>query len=128
MKLKTTEIIRYVINGIIATAVHFGVLTFNLKVLDMHSAGLANLTAAGFGIFSSFLGNRYFVFGKHQVNIVSQAIKFSFLYLATAIIHTGVLFIWSDCLLLDYKIGFLLATLIQFLVSYTSNKLMVFKV
>ena len=35
---------RYVVNGLVATAVHFAVLTFNLKVLAFASAGLANLS------------------------------------------------------------------------------------
>ena len=39
------EIVRYVLNGLVATAVHFAVLAFNLHVLVFPSAGLANLVA-----------------------------------------------------------------------------------
>jgi putative flippase GtrA len=121
------DIIKYVINGLVATAVHYGALTFNLEMLSMTSAGLANLIAACFGILTSFLGNRYFVFKQHESNIVSQAIKFSLLYVAIAFLHGFILFVWSDWLKLDYRVGFLVATFFQFVLSYLGNKNMVFK-
>jgi putative flippase GtrA len=127
LRNKFAEIVKYVINGLFATAVHYGALTFNLEILSMPSAGLANLIAACFGILTSFLGNRYFVFKQHESNIVSQAIKFSLLYVAIALLHGFILFLWSDWLKLDYRVGFLVATLFQFLLSYIGNKKMVFK-
>ena len=127
MRNNFADIIKYVINGLVATAVHYGALTFNLEMLSMTSAGLANLIAACFGILTSFLGNRYFVFKQHESNIVSQAIKFSLLYVAIAFLHGFILFVWSDWLKLDYRVGFLVATFFQFVLSYLGNKNMVFK-
>lgn len=124
---RVAELIKYVINGLVATAVHYGALTFNLEVLAMPSTGLANLIAACFGISTSFLGNRYFVFKKHEASIVSQAVKFSALYGAIALLHGFILFVWSDWLKLDYHVGFLIATFFQFVLSYMGNKKMVFK-
>lgn len=121
------EIIRYVINGLLATAVHYGILTFNLKILNIHSAGLANLFAAFFGISTSFVGSRYFVFKKCDEHIARQAIKFVVLYACIACLHGVVLFFWSDVCKLDYRIGFLFATALQVLVSYAGNKMLVFK-
>ena len=60
--LLAKQSVRYLINGLAATAVHFVVLTFNLKVLGWGSAGIANLVAAVFGITASFLCSRYFFF------------------------------------------------------------------
>jgi putative flippase GtrA len=121
------ELFRYVINGLVSTAVHFGVLTFNLEILGLSSAGLANLLAACFGIISSFLGNRYFVFNGHRASILSQATSFSVLYGFIALLHGLILFVLSDCLKQDYRFGFLVATIFQFLLSYIGNKKMVFK-
>ena len=39
MTQRQLEIMRYVINGLVATAVHFGVLTFNLEVLNFLEFG-----------------------------------------------------------------------------------------
>jgi putative flippase GtrA len=118
---------KYFINGLVATSVHYGALTFNLEILGVPSAGLANLIAACFGIASSFIGSRYFVFKQHESSIVSQAVKFSLLYGTIALLHGFILFVWSDWLKLDYRVGFLVATFFQFVLSYLGNKKMVFE-
>lgn len=126
MNSHARELVRYVINGVVATAVHYGVLSFNLKVLGFSSAGLANFVAATFGITTSFLGSRYFVFRKTDVAILLQALKFSGLYGAIAILHGLVLLLWTDWMGFDYRIGFLIATTIQMSLSYLGNKRLVF--
>jgi len=127
LNYRTIELFKYGTNGLVATAVHYGVLKFNLTVIGISSAGIANLIAACFGISTSFLGNRYFVFQSNDPNILSQALKFSGLYGAIALLHGFILFVWSDWFGLDYRIGFLIATFFQFVLSYIGNKKMVFK-
>jgi len=126
VKADTAELLRFVVNGVCATAVHFGVLTFNLHVLRMPSAGLANFIAAGFGITASFLGNRSFVFKKPHGALLGQAVKFLGLYGAVAVWHGMTLFLWTDWLGLDYRYGFVLATAVQVCLSYLGNKWWVF--
>jgi len=121
------ELFKYGINGLVASAVHYGMLNFNVKVIGFASVGFANLIAACFGIACSFLGNRFFVFKGQEASITSQAIGFGFLYGSIALFHGLVLFVWSDYMKLDYHAGFLLATLFQFCLSYIGNKKMVFK-
>ncbi len=122
-----SEILRYGLNGLVATGVHYGVLTFNLKVLGFTSAGLANGIAALFGITCSFFGSRYFVFRKTDVPVLAQALKFSGLYGLIALLHASVLLVWTDWLAFDYRIGFLLATGVQVTLSYLGNKKLVFR-
>lgn len=126
MSADTKQFIRFVINGLGATSVHFAVLTFNLQVLNMASAGLANMIAAVFGITASFLGSRYFVFQQYQTPWVQQAMSFGMLYGAIAILHGLVLLIWTDGMGLAYQFGFLLATVLQVALSYVGNKFLVF--
>ena len=122
------ELLRFIVNGLFATGVHFAVLSFNLKVLGFESAGLANLCAAVAGISASFLGNRFFVFAAAEPQpLFMQANKFSGLYGAIAVLHGAVLWLWSDRLGLDYRLGFLLATGMQVSLSYLGNKLLVFR-
>jgi putative flippase GtrA len=122
-----TRLVRYIINGLAATVVHFAVLSFNLQVLAIPSAGLANLLAAIAGISASFLGSRYFVFRSLDESIIRQAVKFGLLYAAIAILHGLVLYLWSDIGRLDYRIGFLIATGLQVMLSYWGNSTLVFK-
>ena len=125
---RKSEIIRYVINGVFATIIHFSVLTINLKLLNFNSAGIANFVAAIFGITSSFLGSRYFVFKNFEESIARQAVKFSLLYGLIALIHGSVLWVITDNYGISYVFGFALATVIQLSLSYFGNKHLVFKV
>jgi len=127
MNSTAAELIRYGINGVVATLVHFALLAFNLHILTMPSAGLANIIASVFGISASFLGNRYFVFHRSTKGIIAQAAKFSGLYGAMALLHGVVLLVWTDWLDLNYRHGFLLATILQISLSYIGNKRLVFK-
>ena len=120
--------IRYIVNGLVATAVHFLVLTFNLKVLDWNSAGFANLIAAVFGISVSFLGSRYYVFNGSLEPLVKQLYRFMLLYAAIAILHGLLMYVWVDVYLQNYVIGFVIATFMQVACSYIGNKVLVFKV
>lgn len=128
MKRHVLELLRYGINGLAATAVHFAVLSFNLNVLSFQSAGAANMLAAVFGIGASFMGSRYFVFPRTGETIVMQAMKFSGLYGVIALVHGLILFIWTDWYGLDYKLGFIISTAAQVSLSYFGNKFLVFKV
>lgn len=128
MSVQRKELMRYIVNGLVATVVHYAVLTFNLQVLGMTSAGAANLVAAIFGITVSFLGSRYFVFSKTDEAMLPQLLKFSGLYGAITVLHGTVLLVWTDWLGFDYRLGFLIATAFQVSLSYFGNKKLVFNV
>ncbi len=124
---RTAEVVRFVINGLIASAVHYAALSFNLRVLEMSSAGLANFFAAWFGIAASFIGSRFFVFRNREEAIAQQAMRFLASYAAIACLHGLLLYAWTDRLHLDYTVGLILAAMMQAVLSYLGNKLLVFK-
>jgi len=126
--LLAKQSVRYLINGLAATGVHFLVLTFNLKVLGWGSAGIANMVAAVFGIGVSFIGSRYFVFQGSVEPLLKQIYRFIFLYAAIALLHGALMYLWADHYRLNYIAGFVVATGMQVLCSYWGNKRMVFKV
>lgn len=121
------QLVRYLINGLVATAIHYGVLSFNMEVLGMRSAGVANGIAAIFGIVASFVGSRYFVFRARQGRLARQGVLFLCTYGCIALLHAGILHVWTDVYRLHYALGFLLATGIQLMSSFVANKFMVFK-
>jgi len=122
------KIVRYFLNGLVATALHYSVLVFNIHELKMESVGAANMLAAFFGIFISFMGNRYYVFHKHKQSILLQARKFLTLYASIALLHGLILYAWSDVYKFNYNLGFAIATALQVLLGYLGNKRLVFKV
>lgn len=121
------QLVRYLINGVVATAVHYGVLQFNIEVLHVQLASVANAIAAVFGITVSFIGSRYFVFRGQQSSVVRQGAHFVLVYVLIALLHAAVMYVWADYLGMDYRIGFLLATGMQMVLSFLANKFLVFK-
>jgi len=121
------EPVRYIVNGIIATLVNYLVLNFNMLILDMKSAGIANFIGAVFGISASFIGSRYFVYRNHTNSVQSQVFRFLLLYGFIAALAGLVMYVWSDMYGLNYQIGFVIATFVQMLFSYFGNKVLVFK-
>lgn len=122
-----SEVARYAINGVVATLVHWGVLTFNIEIMAFNSAGVANFVAAIAGITVSFFGSRYFVYREHTNAFLDQVLRFVVLYLLIALLHGGILWGWTDIYSMDYRTGFLLALLVQVMLSYSGNKWLVFK-
>lgn len=120
------EVARYVINGLVATFVNWAVMRLCLDVLNVPWAWLAFWVGALFGITTSFLGSRYFVFKKGDEPIGRQAAKFLATYAAIALLVSGVMAVWSDWLHLDTNVGFVIATGVQVALSYVGNKVWVF--
>lgn len=125
--LPAGQLLRYVVNGVVATAVHFGVLHFCIEVLHVPLAAAANAVAAVFGIAVSFMGSRYFVFRGQAGNVVRQGALFVLVYAGIALLHALVMYAWADRLGYDYRIGFVLATGMQMAFSFLANKFLVFK-
>ncbi|WNL45542.1 GtrA family protein [Dyella sp. BiH032] len=121
------QIVRYAINGMVATLVHYSVLRFNIEVMKVPSAGAANALAAIFGITVSFIGSRYFVFKAAQGGLMRQGALFLLTYACIAALHGLILYIWTDRYGLNYSVGFLLATGMQVSCSFVANKFMVFR-
>lgn len=121
------KLFRYVLNGLIATLIHYAVLNFNIYVLDFSSMGAANTIAACIGILASFIGSRYFVFRANSGDVTSQLTRFVILYSCVALLSGAILYIWSDVYGLTHHLGFLIATCAQVAISYSGNKLLVFK-
>jgi len=121
------RLLRYVLNGLLATGVHYLVLSVLINSLAVRPIGLANLVAAITGTAASFVGNRRFVFKTVNAPVQKQAIHFALLYAILAVIHSACMYLWCDILNRDYQVGFLLATGLQFLLSYIFNSRLVFR-
>lgn len=117
----------FAVNGLVATAVHYGTLVFLLEVAGVPLAGVANGFASLVGIAASFLGNRLMVF-KSKRPATATLPRFVALYAALALCHTAILALWSDGLGLPYSWGFLLSTGVTTVLSYIGNRYFVFPV
>ncbi len=127
LTLINRETIRYLINGIICTFIHYSFLYFSIEILNIYSAGISNFFASIIGIFFSFLGNRYYVYKNTESSIFFQLKKFLPLYYFLSVLHGGIMYLWSDIYNYSYGFGFCICTLIQVVVGYCGGKHFVFK-
>jgi putative flippase GtrA len=117
----------FALNGLAATGVHFGALHVAVEMLAIYPVGLANFFAACFGIGASFVGNRHIVFrGRSKAPLRHHLARFAALYAALALLSALVLFLWTDIGGQDYRLGFVLATGLQVVLSYFGNRNLVF--
>lgn len=117
----------FVLNGLAATGVHYGVLHAAVELLAIYPVGLANFIAACFGITASFLGNRHVAFrGRANAPLGHHLARFGLLYAVLAVANAVVLFLWTDVGGQDYRLGFLLAAGLQVVLSYFGNRHLVF--
>ena len=121
------RLMRYVLNGLLATGVHYLTLSVMIGPLGVRPVGLANLVAAITGTAASFAGNRQFVFNVVASPVKRQALHFAALYAVLALVHSACMYVWCDMLKNDYQLGFVLATGLQFFLSYFFNNKLVFK-
>jgi putative flippase GtrA len=119
--------VRFVLNGLAATVVHYLVLVLCLHGLGIPSAGLSNTIASGAGIAVSFLGNRHFVFRAAAVPMRDQLVRFWALYVLLALLQGLLLFLWTDLGGFDYRIGFLIGVVLQAVLSYLGGRHWVFR-
>ncbi|HYN55504.1 MAG TPA: GtrA family protein [Methylotenera sp.] len=117
---------RFLLNGLVATAVNYGVLVILIEYVGIRYTGFASLLSAIAGISISFIGNRVFVF-RSKAPIVMELIRFKMVYVGTALFQALCMALWSDMLSLNYTLGFVTVTAISVFVSYFSNRSFVFK-
>jgi putative flippase GtrA len=116
---------RFVANGLAATIVHYSALTTFIELFHVPSAGVANGLASVFGIASSYLGSKLFVFTSSTA-VARTLPLFLVVYSAVATLHMTVLAVWSDVWHLPYPVGFLLATTCSMALTFFANRLIVF--
>lgn len=93
----------------------------------LDSVGLANMIACCFGILVSFLGNKYIVFKFISGNFLEQFFHFFAIYGFVAIFHGAFIYLWAEFNGYNYRLGFLIATAVQVLITYNYNKVFIFK-
>lgn len=114
-------------NGGFATAVHFFILLIVVETFSGVHIALANTIAGMGGVLSSFLGNKYFVFENDDGKIHHQAVKFIVLYIFIIMSHTLLISILTVVYGVDYRVSFVIASSLMLVLSFLSNKFMVFR-
>ena len=126
MREEAGRILRFVLNGLFATAVHYGVLAGLIEGAGMGSAAIANALAAICGIAVSYTGNRSFVL-RSRAPHRRAGVRFLACYAAVVSLHGGAMALWADIGGLDYRIGFVLFAGAAAALTYLLNRFFVFR-
>lgn len=126
MREEAGRILRFVLNGLFATAVHYAVLAGLVEGAGMASAAIANTLAAVCGIAVSYIGNRSFVL-RSRAPHRRAGLRFLACYAAVVTLHGGAMALWADLGGLDYRIGFVLFTGAAAILTYLLNRFFVFR-
>lgn len=121
------RIIRFGINGLVATATHYIVLVVLVEGAGVTPIALATILAANCGIAVSYLGNRSFVMRVKSPHRGAIS-RFLISYAAIVGVHGALMALWADWAGLDYNIGFVLFTAVAAGVTYLSNRFYVFRI
>ena len=123
-----SEVVRFAVNGLIATSVHFTILYLCVNFFVLPYTGISSLIGAIFGTISSFLGNKFYVFRySNNNNILTQTSQFAILYTVMALNHGLFIYLWSDLGKQNFMLGFVLITFINTVLSFLFNKYRIFK-
>lgn len=120
------RVIRFGLNGVAATAVHYAILVALVEGAGLGSVGLASAFAAAGGIAVSYLGNHYYVL-RADIAHHKAAPRFLVCYAIVIGLHTGLMTIWADWAGLSYSLGFVLFTAIGATLTYLLNRFYVFR-
>ena len=119
------SIVRFTINGLVATVVHYLAMVFAIYFLGITWFSVAYAFAFLFAVVTSFWGNKRFVFQHHQVQDF-QFVKFVTLYLGLLFMTSLTMWAVSDYGGLHYNTGFIIAVTLQFIGGYLGNRYLIF--
>ena len=124
--------LKFIINGLFATFIHYvTMLLISNYVIAIYS--IAYFIASFFGILTSFLGNKFFVFtnsnqnSSQNNNAFKQFKIFLLLYGLIMLICSILMGVLSDLLHINYNLSFIISLGVQTLLSFFGNKNYVFK-
>ena len=125
--------LKFIANGLLATFVHYvTMLLISNYLIGIYS--IAYGIASIFGILTSFLGNKFFVFTNANQDIspnnltFKQLRSFLLLYGLIMLVCSVLMGVLSDFLYINYNLSFMMALCVQTLLSFFGNKHYVFKV
>lgn len=129
-KSKYTEIIRYVIVGVLTTMVsllsYFSLVHTFLNANNPIHLQIANATSWIIAVIFAFFTNRRFVFRSGEKNVLKQFLKFCCSRIGTLLIEMLFMFVMVTLLKNDDTISKILAQIVIMVLNYILSKLFVF--
>ena len=117
----------FILNGVVATVVHYAVCMLCLSLFAFKSLGLSFFVGSIFGTVASFLGNRFVVFVATQGEVLPQFVKFVLTYMAISLLVSFIVGSLTKSSDLSSQIIFLLGIAFQVTLSFLTSKWLIFR-
>ncbi len=117
--------VRFVVNGLIATAAHYLVLVLLVEGAGVTIVWVANTAATAVGVAVSYLGNRSYVFRSNAPH-GSALPRFLVTYATIFTLHGAGMAAWADWAGLNYSFGFVILTGLSAVATFLLNRSFVF--
>jgi len=118
--------LRFIVNGVAATATHYVALMVLAEWLGGRPVGLMNLLAAALGVAVSYLGNHHFVFRSTRRQRDTLG-RFLGAYGLTTLAHGLLMGAWADLAGLPTTPGFVAITGMTAFANYLVGRFWVFE-
>lgn len=125
MRKDISEIVRYIVVGVLTTIVNF-IVFFGCTSLHMHWL-IANTLSWLVAVVFAYFTNRKFVFESVSDDMKSEFLQFAGLRLMTLAIESGLLFICIQMLAISENIAKIAVSFITIIGNYVFCKYLIFK-
>ena len=125
MWLVAGQFIRFIVVGLLNTAVDFGLLNLLIYLFRWPSVW-ANTVSFSVAVLNSFFWNKYWTFKSRDCHI-SEFIRFNSVYVFVFVVNAITLIILVDIFNMNPKIGQLIALPIITIISFTGHRRWSFK-
>lgn len=125
MRSSVTEILRFGLVGLAATAMHYLILRLAVEHLEIPPS-LANGMAFLCALSVTYLGQSLWVFQKHSQHSVGQMLRFAISLVFGFFANIGIMAVSVNAFGLSYQNGFLLSLLLVPALSFMINRFWVF--
>lgn len=126
---KYKELIKYLIIGVLTTAVNYVIFAISVKLLhiDMH---ISNIIAWIISVIFAYFTNKLFVFESKSFKIdvlVKEIISFGAARVLSLLLEELILFVFVNKMQMDEMIIKLIANVIVIIINYILSKFIIFR-
>ncbi len=123
---KYSEIIRYLIFGVLTTIVSIGVYALFTKVFNVNYM-VSNIISWIISVLFAYITNRMFVFKSKSNNIVLEIYQFYKYRIYSFLIELFLMYLFVELINIDDMISKVIVQIVVIILNYIFSKLFVFK-
>jgi putative flippase GtrA len=119
------QVIRYLISGVIAFLIDFGILYFCTEQLKLHYI-ISSIIGFSVGLFIIYIFSIYWIFNYRKTKAIYEILIFIFTGLIGILLTTVLMWVLTESFQLYFLFSKLITTVVVFIWNFLSRKLLLF--